>query len=144
MLSTPHLHIHNLDLPPGLHADVKRGLRQGSVSYGLCGVILNDRDVKEFANYLEQHHVCSLSASGHTLTVSRAYGDEGHGGTTWTLSRVLDCGGEALSAQLFARTYKYVDSDADASSATAYEAATRFALTNFVVVQVARELTRTR
>jgi hypothetical protein len=55
MLSTPHLHIHNLDLPPGLHADVKRGLRQGSVSYGLCGVILNDRDVKEFANYLEQH-----------------------------------------------------------------------------------------
>jgi hypothetical protein len=27
------------------------------VSYGLCGVILNDRDVQEFANYLEQHQV---------------------------------------------------------------------------------------
>ena len=27
------------------------------VSYGLCGVILNDKDVHEFANYLEQHQV---------------------------------------------------------------------------------------
>lgn len=30
------------------------------VSYGLCGVILNDKDLHEFANYLEQHQVHSF------------------------------------------------------------------------------------
>jgi Ca2+-binding EF-hand superfamily protein len=71
---------------------------------------------------VEQHHVCSLSASGHTLTVSHGYGDDGHSGAMWTLNRILDCGGESLASQLFARTYKYMH--ASEASIAAYEEAT--------------------
>ena len=71
---------------------------------------------------IEQHHVASLSRSGHTLTVSRSYNDDGHAGELWTLNRIRDCGGESLQSQLFARTYKYVH--ASASSAAAYDDAT--------------------
>ena len=69
----------------------------------------------------ELHTVCSLSKSEHTMSASRAYGDDGHAGETWTLARIGDCGGQALTSSVFARTYKYVH--AAAGSPTAFDEA---------------------
>ena len=72
---------------------------------------------------IENHYICSLGASKEVLTVSPEYGNDGHcGSEVWQLHRIKDCGGEALSTQLFARTYKYVH--ASSASHAAWEEAT--------------------
>ena len=73
--------------------------------------------------YVEHHHIASLSASQHTLTVSRAYGDSGHEGETWTLHRILDCSRLPLHAHVPYRTFKHVY--ANATSQAAYTQATK-------------------
>ena len=68
---------------------------------------------------VEHHNICSLSASQYSMTVSRAYGDEGHSSEMWTLHRVLDCGAAALDAPVAYRTYRYVYASAGSPAAHA-------------------------